>query len=297
MKKNFIPSFLLCFFLVIFALRLVDSFCLRTDQGPIGELFAHKLADFALLIAAVRFLRLKWDTDIGFKWDQLLRGILTGLAIGGPAYLTAYIAEMGIAIIQGKPPSLQFYVTSYNVTGNTLLDSGVLLLLICVAGNIINVTVENSIFSGLMISAAEKRYSFFIANGFFSSFLFGLWHSVMPLRNFIDRSQSLSGAAMAALMLFGSSFLFSVQLGMQFKQASSLWDGMVVHFINNVSVNLIHVVFSDGTESAPTMRIAIAQTIIFIVVLVRYFTWKKTTKYAAGGEPGAGALDASLQIR
>jgi hypothetical protein len=275
MKKNCIPFFLLAFFLVIFALRLVDSFYIRTDQGPIGELFAHKLAGIALLIAAVRFLRLKWTSDIGFKRGQLLRGILTGLAIGGSAFLAAYVAEIGIALVQGKSPSLRFYVTSYNITGNTLLDSGVSFLLICVIGNIINVAMENSIFSGLMISVAEKRYSFLIANGFFSSFLFGLWHSVMPLRNFFDGNQSLAGACLAALMLFGASFLFSVQLGMQFKQASSLWDGMVVHFINNISVNLVHVALANGVETAPTLRIAIAQTIMFVVVAVRYFGWKK----------------------
>jgi hypothetical protein len=233
------------------------------------------LAGFALLIAAVRFLRLKWARDIGFKGNQLLRGILTGLAIGGSAFLVAYVAEIGIAIIQGKSPSLQFYATSYNITGNTMLDGAVLAFLICIIGNIINVTMENSVFSGLMISVAEKRYSFLIANGFFSSFLFGIWHSVMPLRNFVDGSQSLTGAVMTALMLFGSSFLFSVQLGMQFKQASSLWDGMVAHFINNASVNLIHVVSSDGVETSPTMRIAVAQAIMFIVVAIRYFGWKR----------------------
>jgi hypothetical protein len=97
----------------------------------------------------------------------------------------------------------------------------------------------------------------------------------MPLRNFVDGNQSLAGAVMTALMLFGASFLFSVQLGMQFKQASSLWDSLVVHFINNVSVNLVHVVLTDGAETAPTLRIAIAQTIMFIVVAVRYFGWKK----------------------
>ncbi|MDR1030233.1 MAG: CPBP family intramembrane metalloprotease, partial [Treponema sp.] len=159
--------------------------------------------------------------------------------------------------------------------GNTALSGGVWIILIIIMGNIINVTMENSIFSGVMITVAEKRYSFFIANGFYSSLLFGLWHSIMPLRNFIDGEQSLTGAVLSALLLFGSSFLFSVQLGMQFKQAnSSLWDGMTVHFINNASVNLIHVVLADGTDSNPTMRIAIAQTIMFIIVAVRWYLWQ-----------------------
>jgi membrane protease YdiL (CAAX protease family) len=254
----------------------MDSFLLRTDQGPAGELFTHKIIGIALMIALVLFLRLK-PADVGFKWDLLLRGVLIGIAIAAPAYITAYVVEIIIAAIQGKSPSLQFYATTYNILGNTALGGGIWIILVIVMGNIINVTMENSIFSGVMITVAEKRHSFLIANGFYSSFLFGLWHSIMPLRNFLDGEQSLTGAVLSALLLFGSSFIFSVQTGMQFKQAnSSLWDGMVVHFINNTSVNLIHVVFADGTDSNPTMRIAIAQTIMFIVVAVRYFGWKKT---------------------
>jgi hypothetical protein len=55
---------------------------------------------------------------------------------------------------------------------------------------------------------------------------------------------------------------------------------MTVHFINNASVNLIHVVFADGTDSNPTMRIAVAQTIMFIVAAVRYFGWKRAAAYS-----------------
>jgi membrane protease YdiL (CAAX protease family) len=262
----------------LYAFRLLDSFFLRTDQGPIGELFTHKIIGILLLIVVVFFLRLKW-TDIGFKKDLFLRGVFIGIAIAAPAYITAYVVEIIVAIMQGKSPSLQFYATSYNIIGDTALDGGIWIILIVIIGNIINVTMENAIFSGVMISIAEKRHSFFIANGFYSSFLFGLWHSIMPLRNFFDGYQSLTGTVLSVLMLFGSSFLFSVQFGIQFKQAnSSLWDGMVVHFINNASVNLFHVVFSSGTDSNPTMRIAIAQTIMFIIVLVRWSMWKKQKK-------------------
>lgn len=279
LNKKHIPVFLTGFFLILYAFRLMDSFFLRTDQGPIGELFTHKIIGITLLIAVVFFLRLKC-TDIGFKWDMFPRGILIGIAIAAPAYITAYAAEILIAAIQDKSPSLRFYATAYNILGNTALDGGIWIILIVIIGNIINVTMENGIFSGVMISVAEKRHSFFIANGFYSSFFFGLWHSIMPLRNYIDGNQSLTGAVLSALMLFGSSFLFSVQLGMQFKQAnSSLWDGMVVHFINNVSVNFFHIVFADGTESNPAMRIAIAQTIMFIMVLVKWVRDEKMKKH------------------
>lgn len=275
MNKKYVPIFLIGFFLILYAFRLMDAFILRTDQGPIGELFIHKIIGIMLLVAVVYFLRLKW-ADVGFKWNFFGRGILIGVAIAAPAYITAYVVEIIIAALQGKSPTLQFYATSYNIIGNTALNGGVWIILIVIIGNIINVTMENSIFSGIMITVGEKRHSFFFANGFYSSFLFGLWHSMMPLRNYIDGDQSLTGAVLSALLLLGSSFLFSVQLGMQFKQAnSSLWDGMFVHFINNASVNLIHVVFIDGTESNPTLRIAIAQIIMLTIVVVRWFIWKK----------------------
>jgi hypothetical protein len=275
MNKKYIPNFLVSFFFVLYGFRLMDSFLIRTDQGPVGELFTHKIIGIILLITVVFLLRLKW-ADIGFKWNLFPSGILVGIAIAAPAYIIAYVIEIIIATLQGKSPSLQFYVTSYNITGNTALNGGILIVFVSIIGNIINVTMENSIFSGIMISVAEKRHSFLIANGFYSSFLFGLWHSIMPLRNYADGDQSLIGAVFSALLLFGSSFLFSVQLGMQFKQrSSSLWDGMVVHFINNVTINFFHIVFSDGTDSNPAMRIAIAQTIMFTIVVVRWYFWRK----------------------
>jgi hypothetical protein len=278
MKTNKIPVFLIGFFLVCYALRITDSLLLRTDQGLIGELFTHKLLGIALLAAALSYLRMSWK-DIGFKWKQLPRGILTGLAIGGTAYVTAFVAEIVITVIQGKSPSLQFYVTNYDMTGNSALGNGVLVIIICIIGNIINVTMENGVFTGFMITVGKKRHSFFVANGFYSSFLFGLWHSVMPLRNFVDGNMALPTALMAAFMLFFSSFLFSIQTGMQYEQSSSVWDAMTVHFINNTSANIFHVVFPDGTESTPVMRIAIAQVIMLTIVLIRYFSWKKQKEY------------------
>jgi hypothetical protein len=57
---------------------------------------------------------------------------------------------------------------------------------------------------------------------------------------------------------------------------------MVVHFINNASVNFFHVVYANGTESNPTMRIAIAQTLMFIIVAVRWYLWRKQNQVLLG---------------
>jgi hypothetical protein len=207
MKANKIPLFLIGFFLVCYALRITDSLLIRTDQGPIGELFTHKLFGIALLAVAISYLGMKW-TDIGFKWKQLPRGILTGLVIGGCSYLIAFVIEIVMAAIQGKSPSLRFYVTNYDILGNSALGNGLWFIIICIIGNIINVIMENGVFTGFMITVGKKRHSFFVANVFYSSFLFGLWHSVMPLRNFVDGNMSFSTAIFAALMLFFSSFIF-----------------------------------------------------------------------------------------
>jgi hypothetical protein len=277
MKTNKIPTFLIGFFFVCYMLRIIDSLFIRTDQGFIGELFTHKLLGIVLLAIALSYLRMKW-TDIGFKWKQLPRGILTGLVIGGTAFITAYAVEIVITTIQGKSPSLQFYVTNYDMLGNSALGNGALFVIICIIGNIINAIMENGVFTGFMITVGKKRHSFFVANGFYSSFLFGLWHSVMPLRNFVDGNMTLLTALMAALMLFFTSYIFSIQTGMQYEQSSSVWDAMTVHFINNASANMFHVVFPDSTESTPVMRITIAGFIMFTIVLIRYFSWKRQMK-------------------
>ncbi|MDR2883666.1 MAG: CPBP family intramembrane metalloprotease [Deferribacteraceae bacterium] len=254
---------ILSLFLVILILRIIDSFILRTDQGIIGELFVHKLAGVALLLIVAR--------DI-FNAKHRLHGVLSGLAIAGIAYLTAYTVEIAIAYMQGGKPSLQFYVTSYQIMGNTLLNSGVAFVIICIVGNIINVVMEDGIFRGLFIRLGERQWSFARAN-LFAALLFGIWHAIMPIRNYIDGDQSLTGATISALIILFSSFLFGVQLGWQYRISGSLWSGMTVHFINNTSANLLHVVV-NGMEGSPTMRIAIAQTIMFVLVVILYMRYR-----------------------
>jgi len=260
--------FILLFFVVVLIARVADSLFLRTDESIIGELFTHKLIGIALMGWAIYHLGIKWR-DIGFNSKRFGKGILIGLGLGVPVYAIAYSAEYIIGFMAGESPSLLFFTTSYNVTGNMVMQIGLLFVLICIVGNIINVIMEDGVFRGLFLCVPENKFSFIKAM-LFSSALFGIWHGIMPLRNYLSGEQSGGGAMMSALMLILTSSIFGVLLCMLCKSEGSLWAGMTVHFINNASVNLLHIVTTSGTDTMQTIRLTIAQTILFVIVVIWY---------------------------
>jgi membrane protease YdiL (CAAX protease family) len=179
-----------------------------------------------------------------------------------------YGAEMFMHGSAGNAPSLSFYATSYAIQGSRVMEGGLVFVLICIAGNIINVTMEEGVFRGLFMRLAEEKYSFARAC-ILSSALFGFWHIMQPLRNVLDGEQSPGGAFMMGLMLVGTSALAGVQYVMLYKATGSLWAGMAAHFINNASANLLHVVTAAGAaDELMTVRITIASTVSFVIVLI-----------------------------
>lgn len=64
------------------------------------------------------------------------------------------------------------------------MEQGFLLILICFLGNIINVIMEEGVFRGLFLKPTEEKL-LFLKSCIFSSVLFGFWHILQPLRNFL----------------------------------------------------------------------------------------------------------------
>jgi membrane protease YdiL (CAAX protease family) len=273
------PSlFIVLFFLLCLAARIVELLVIRTDQSVVGEAFIHKLLGIALLAGALYVWRLKWR-DIGFRGDKAARGIAFGLLLGAGAFAVAYGVELFMQMHGGSAPSLSFYATSYGLAGNSAMQSGLLFILICIIGNIINVVMEDGVFRGLFMRLFGEKRSF-VASMLLSSVLFGIWHGLLPLRSFLDGEQSSTGALMSALLLIVTSFVFGVELCLLCKWEGSLWTGMTVHFINNASANLLHVVTSSGVDELQTVRIAIAQTILFVVALALVLAQRKKRREA-----------------
>ncbi len=269
--------FILAFYLICFIFRGIEYIFIRTDQGFIGENFIHKLIGIALLAVAVWLLQYKWS-EIGFKGKAVIKNLVFGFLFGCAVYAVAYGTELILLISADNAPNLQFYVSRYSALGNVGMETGVQFILICIAGNIINVIMEEGVFRGLFMKLAEEKYSF-IKACLLSSVLFGLWHIAQPARNVIDGEQSLPGALMMGLMLVGTSMLGGIQYVLLYKLTGSLWFGMAAHFVNNAIVNMLHVVTVTGADEMQTVRITIAQTlscvIVLVVFLVKYMKQRK----------------------
>jgi len=266
-------QFILLFYFICFIFRAVEYLFIRTDQSIIGEAFIHKLMGILLLAAAIWLIKYKWR-DIGFNADRVIRDICLGLLLGIVVFAAAYGAEIITNISAGNDPYMKFYVTSYAIQGSRVMQSGFTFVLICVLGNIINVIMEEGVFRGLFARLAAEKYSFTKAC-IFSAVLFGFWHIAQPVRNVLDGEQSIPGALMMGLMLVGTSTLLGIQYSMLFKITGSIWAGMAAHFINNASVNLLHIETIGGSDELLTVRLTVAQTFSFVIVLVLFILHRR----------------------
>lgn len=264
--------YILAIYAICFLFRCLEYFLIRTDQTFWGEAFIHKLLGIAICFIALWFLHIK-PTDAGFRTEQAHKGILWGALLGISVYIIAYGIELIIIAAMGKSPSLRFYVTSYSVDGNIGNQTAFVFFVLCIVGNIINVVMEEGVFRGLFLKMAEQKYNFFIAV-IISSVLFGFWHLVAPLRSYFDGERSVGGMLMMMLMLFFTTSITGAKFCLLTKITGSLWLPMTDHFINNTIVNILHVSSTSGIDQLQTVRITIAQTISFVVILIVFIRGK-----------------------
>ena len=268
-KHRGVP-FILAIYIVCFIFRGFEYLVLRTDRSVFGEAFLHKLVGIGILFFALRCISVAWG-QIGFTKEKRGKSLTYGLLLGVFAFVPAYGVEFMLQYFSGNAPSLQWYVTSYSIQGNLGNQSSFLFYLICIAGNIINVIMEEGVFRGLFLRLAEKKHSFLWAT-IFSSLLFGLWHIAAPMRSVLDGEMELFPACMAMLSLTIMSGLMGIKLCMLTKIFGNLWVPMADHFVNNTIVNILHISAVSGVDQMQVMRIAIAQTLSFFIALFLY--WK-----------------------
>ncbi len=276
MKNKKILSSVLLIYLICFILRLIEYFLLRTDSTVIGEALFHKLAGIAVLILFARIYKYKAD-ETGFSLDKCGIKLAAGLLFGVFCFAIAYFVEVMIVKASGSYIGLNFYVTSYSVSGNLGNQTGLLFFALCIFGNIVNVVMEEGVFRGLFIRRLQEKFSY-SSTAIISAVLFGFWHGVAPVRSFIDGELSTFGLFMNCLILILSSAVVGYKYGLITKITGSGFMAMGDHFVNNTLVNILHVLSDNGADQLQMVRISIAQTLSFILVLIFYFYLKSHKK-------------------
>lgn len=144
-------------YMLCFALRWGELFWPRTDQTFWGEAFLHKLAGIGILLLAARLLAVG---RLGFRQKDGAVRFCQGLALGLAVFALAYGAELLLLAARGQQPALSVYVSAYGVNGNLGSRTEPLFFLLCLAGNAINVAMEEGLFRGLFQRLLERRFSF-----------------------------------------------------------------------------------------------------------------------------------------
>ena len=250
MKDKRVIRQVLTIYLVCFVARIFEYFVLRTDQTILGEAFIHKLFGIIVICLVVKRSG-KTLSDIGFVKNGYIRSAVKGLALGLSMFAIGYFVEILILMQNRTYAGIRFYVSAYAVDTNIAKQTSVLFILICIIGNFINVLMEEGLFRGLFPRMLNSR-RFWKVTGI-CSLLFG--------------QSSFQGMIANAIMLIVSSTLVGLKLAMITYMEGNLYMGMADHFVNNTIVNLLHIESSTGADEMMFLRITVAQTISFLIVL------------------------------
>ena len=285
-KKKITKPFMMVFaiYILYYVLHVTEVFLLRTDQTWIGEAVFHKFLGIVIM-AIIAFMHGYKAEEIGFLKGKNILNVFKGLAFGFGVFVIAYTTEIIIAKTTGSYDSLKFYVSAYAIDKNIGNRTEIIFFIICIVGNIINVLMEEGNFRGLFLRILGEKYAFTKA-AIISSVLFGFWHIVSPIRNYVDGEQSLTGTIFNATFLLVASALVGLKFTMLTKMTGSIYMSMGDHFFNNTIVNLLHVVTKTGADELMTVRVSIAQSLSFVIVLICYCKWRR--KNALNNEREAG---------
>ena len=268
MKKSKKYPLLSCMLIFVICLgaRFIEYFYIRTDETILSENFIHKVFGILLLFVILRFCHLSWS-DMGFQKEKVLKQMRMGFLLGTACFFIAYLIECLILYVTAGDVHLAFYVTGFSLGHGSKVQSGLIFVFLCIFFNLINVWMEEGLFRGffpLILSEKSFRYGMMV-----SALLFGLWHLVMPLRDYLEGNSSTANLILMGMGYMILSAVMSIKWSLLYRLTGSLWMGFADHFFNNAIVtNLLHVVSMGEADSLQIVRIIIGQFVSFLLVLI-----------------------------
>lgn len=264
-------------FMTCAAARIFEYFFIRTDESFLAENFIHKLFGVFLLFVILSVSKIKWK-DIGFVNDHVLGNCGKGILFGCVCFAIAYGIECLILYITNQNVKLAFYASGFSLNGGMESRTGILFVLMCIVFNIINVWMEEGVFRGLFSKFLENTP--YLKAVSLIAFLFGIWHWVMPFRDYLEGNASFPNLLIMGIGYIILAGIMSIKWCLLYRATGSLWMGLGDHLFNNVIVtNLVHVISNNEADTMQIVRILIGQLFSFAAVL---FFYRKKNKWKNG---------------
>jgi membrane protease YdiL (CAAX protease family) len=249
------------FVLVLIAcvLRVLDTFVIRSDE-LIGEQVLAKVGGLILIIAYV------WSVKgtlrcIGFHAMHWKTSVALGLLVMAVGLVFGYGVEWLYLHLAGEEPRLLFAVQSHPIVPEDTATSGALLALILVLGNVINSSMEEGLFRGILVTHLGSRMSLMKAN-LIQAALFGVWHITVPIRAYVDGQMDLVTAGVMSVGYILLSGLIGFAWGYFYQKTDSLWAPWSAHALNNTVMNFLQITTAAGMPSTLVLRVAVMTLIV-----------------------------------
>lgn len=215
--------YILFVFILCSAAKDFEFLVLKTDETFLAENIFCKI--FALLVISQCLVerKLTWQS-IGFRLKGIKRGLILGFSLGLCTFAVSYLAEFLILLFMGKSPRLSFYISNFTLSEQTVTGISLSALLICILGNVVNVTAEEGLFRGLIFKLGRRAFSTRTAN-LIQALLFGIWHLVIAAVWFKDGSLTLGSAFLMGMGYIILAGILGFEWGLCVTLTGTIWTG------------------------------------------------------------------------
>ena len=274
-KNNALPVYsktrviitIVAVYVICSVVKYIEFFFIQTDQTFIADNVICKIFSIIVLATVLAIWKLSFK-KIGFDLSRIWKNMFYGFALGIITFAVSYLLEILTLFAQGKNVRLGFYVTNFALSGATnTVELSLSALLICMAGNIINVVAEEGLFRGLFLYLAKEPFGFRKAN-FIQALLFGTWHFVSVALELRNGTMTIPTAFVMTVGYIILAGILALEWGTCVSMTGVLWVGVFEHYFNNFIGNTLHVITETGTDELQIPRIVLSNILSLTVVLL-----------------------------
>lgn len=273
MKKRNPLIYIAVIFILCSIVKDIEFLFIKTDQTIIAENIICKLFCIAIIFIFNKLYGLSW-ASLGFIRKGFLKGMFSGFVLGLGTFAVSYALEFAILALQGLHPELKFFITNFAISNQNVTGLSLSAVLICLAGNVVNVWAEEGLFRGLFFKLGSERLSKNATN-FLQALFFGVWHIVTVIGWVLDGTMSIPFALAMALGYVVLAGILGLEWGFWVMITGTVWTGLFEHFFNNFISNTLHVVTETGTDEMQILRIVLSNILSLCVAV---FVMKKSKK-------------------